>query len=242
MTLRKSVLGLAMVCALFFSAFAAANASAAGTTQFTCVKGATPLNFHDADCSEKTGTLEYGHVSVGTEATPTTATSTTSQVLTGTLAGVKVKITCTTLSGTGTATNFAGPPMDVKGTGIVLKYTGCTVTEPAGKSCVIPGGTITTNTLTSTTSLTSSPKGVVFSPPASGEFVKIKIEKCTVAALNGEFPVKGTETAIPRGAFLDTTSTSGTLTFGGNPATLVGSSTLKNTTSETPLALTETAT
>ena len=238
MTLRKSMLGLTMVCALLLSAFAAANASAEGTTQFTCVSGGT--QFSDPDCT--TAGTGFGHVTAGTGGTPWDAvgTSAAGQVLTGTLAGVKVKLTCTGLTGTGTTTNTEGPPMDVKGTGIVLKYTGCTVTEPAGKSCVIPGGTITTNTLTSTTSLTSTPKGFVFSPPASGEFVKIKIEKCTVAALNGEFPVKGTETAIPKGAFLETTATSGTLTFGGNPATLVGTSTVTNSVSKTPLTVTPT--
>jgi hypothetical protein len=240
MTVRKSMLGLTVVCALLFGAFAAANASAAeGTTTFTCSSTATVKEFSDADCTTKPGTA-FGHTAIpaGT-VTPTTATGTTSQVLKGVISGVEIEITCTAEAATGSGVNKEVPPMDASGSEIVIKYTGCTVTRPAGKGCVVKGGAITTNKLKSTTSLTTSPAGVKFEPETGTEFVPITIEKCTVVALNGTFPVKGTEIAVPRGAFLDTSGSVG-LTFAGNPATLTGSSTVKNTTSGTALVLTRT--
>jgi hypothetical protein len=130
--------------------------------------------------------------------------------------------------------------MDVDGSGIEIKYTGCTVTKPANKSCVVKNGAITTNILKSTTSLTTTPAGVKFEPSTGTEFVAITIEKCTTAALNGTFPVKGTEIAVPEGALLKTSGSTG-LTFAGNAAKLTGTNTVKNRTSGTGLALTKTA-
>ena len=241
MTMRKTMFGVATVCALLFSAFAAANASAAGTTTFTCTKG-EPKQFSDSHCTETGGTKEYKHVEVAPKTkTTVTSTSTTNQVLVGTLAGVGVEIVCTADTASGSGLQNDVTPMDVTGSEIVIKYTGCTVTKPAGKSCVVKGGAITTNKLKSTTSLTTSPKGVKFEPESGTEFVAITIEKCTVAALNGTFPVKGSEIGIPKGTTLETTAASSSLTFGGNVATLTGTNTVKGPSGD-GLALTETAT
>ena len=63
---RRATVGLSLLCALAFCAFAAQSASAAkavNTTAFTCVEGATK-DFSDAHCDTKVtaGTGQYGHV------------------------------------------------------------------------------------------------------------------------------------------------------------------------------------
>jgi hypothetical protein len=91
----------------------------------------------------------------------------------------------------------------MNGSEIVIKYTGCTVTKPAGKGWVVKGGRALPNKLKST-SLNATPTAVKFEPETGTEFGALTIENPTVTALNGTFPVKGTEIAVPRGAFLNT--------------------------------------
>jgi hypothetical protein len=50
MTGRRAIIGLSLICALAFAAFGAANASALGTTQFTCKPG-TGAGFSEAHCT-----------------------------------------------------------------------------------------------------------------------------------------------------------------------------------------------
>jgi hypothetical protein len=237
MTLRRSIMGLTVLCALVFSAFCAASASA-GVTSFTCSEAATVKDFAGADCFPSEPGTKFGHVEwAGT--TPIKGEGKETAVLAGSISGVKVKIQCTGSSATGSTTNVAGPPMSNTGKEVVISYTGCTVSEPAGKGCLVKGGAITTNKLATVS--VESPLGVKFSPESATNFVEITVEKCSVTALNGTFPVAGTITPAAKGAHLTTTTSSTGLTFAGNAATLVSTTTVKNASSNTALTYTVTA-
>jgi hypothetical protein len=251
MTARRSIVGLTVLCALVFCAFAVADASAAGTTAFTCVESGGKKDFSDADCSTKVaeGSGKFGHVSIANGTTTTLkSVGTTNQVLATTVAGITFEITCTGESNVGEVANEeVEGTMTVTGKNTVITYTGCTVTKPV-QGCVVksPGqstGTIVTNALKSMSFLTTTPKGVKFEPGSGSTFVEIEVSGCTTAALNGTKAITGTEIAVPRGAFLDTTAASSSLAFGGQKATLTGTTTIsahaaKETTFK-PLSITE---
>jgi hypothetical protein len=235
---RRAAIGLSLLCALVFSAISVSSAAAAteGTTAFTCSKEVTTKTFVGEHCLSGTGTKEYGHKAftgattiAGTNAkTETETTAAKAAMLNAKLAGVGVTIACTTVSSTGSeVNNLEGEKHDIKGSGIVISYSGCTVPEPASQHCsVANGGTITTNSLTSTSTNTS----IVFSPPASEIFANILLTGCLTSGLNGvNFPAKGTVAATPNGATLETTeaASTSTLTVGGNPAGLAQTETVR---------------
>jgi len=222
-----------------FSAIAVSSASAAtsGTTAFECTKSTTTKTFSDEHCNNSTtGTKEWGHkaIAAGSAISVTGSNAKTknetkeaeSAVLLGTIAGIPIELTCSTVASTGTfQNNVAGEVHSITGSNIVITYTGCVVKKPAEKGCVVTGGTIKTNTLT----VASKEMTLVFSPPASGIFTEISISGCSVAALNGTFPVKGTAAAVPNGATLSTTDagTTSTLTFAGQKAGLTQTETIR---------------
>jgi hypothetical protein len=145
-----------------------------------------------------------------------------SAVLEGTLAGVKVKIECETEKGSGEIENSS-----VTGTGLsnaTVHYTQCTVAAPAGQGCLVNNGLVLVTAhdaleLGGPTSFKDK-----FSPGPGLPFTTISIDGCTTTALNGNFNVTGTATALANNAnsTLEFTTTSGSaLKFGGNPATYV---------------------
>jgi hypothetical protein len=243
MTARRSIVGLTVLCALAFSAFAAANASAAGTTTFTCSEAASVKNFSDADCSTKVSEgAKFGHIAIaeGT-ATELKATGGT-QTLTTHVGGIVVELQCTavkTTSGSSTNTLVSGVMQNL-GSGIQLEYTGCTVLKPSGIGCTVGHdvgttyvpGTIITNTLKSETieGTTATTTGVKFTPAgvAGTPFAEITISGCTTTPPNlTNAKVLGTAVGTPSGANLVFTaaSTAG-LTFGGQTASLAGTITV----------------
>jgi hypothetical protein len=256
MTARRSIVGLTVLCALCFSAFAAANASAAGTTQFTCVKGAATTGFSDADCSTASATGPFHHVSVANGTTTTLkSVGTTIQILESTVGGIAFEISCTNESNVGEATNEevegevkGEKRMTITGKNIVITYTGCTVTKPAANGCVAnspgkPAGTIVTNNLKSMSLLTPT-KGIRFDPTTGTTFVEIVVSGCTTTLFNGTKVVSGFENTTPRGAFLDANAAGSALTFGGQAAMLTGTTTISGHTvgkeeAFTPLSVTE---
>jgi len=236
MSKSRSVLGIAVLFALALSAFSAANASALGTTAFTCVSGGT--EFEGAHClSGGGGAKEFKHVALTENPTSITATNANTAVgttasrpsiLSGTLAGVKTKLECTTTHGTGTLENKVEGEMVAHAEGI-LTYSGCSVLEPAGKGCVVKGGTVETAQLTG---ITKGPAmNAEIKPKVPSTFATITIEGCSVSALNNPFPVTGSLVAEITGATVTSTSeattTQNTLKFGGNKAGLDGALTLK---------------
>jgi hypothetical protein len=243
MSARKTTIGIVLVGALAFSVLVAASASAAptGYTAFTCKKVESGGTFTKAHCRKAdAGSGAYAHVGFAEKTSITftnagTATETTTAqpaFLKSTILGVKLGISCTTVSGTGTIENGKeGEEMFVGIAGIIT-YSGCTVTEPAGKGCVVKGGSLTTKELSATTK--GKGMNLEFIPKSGTTFVEITIEGCSVSALNGTFAVSGSLT-VPEieasGATLSTTEAqvteAGTLKWGGNKAGLEGSVTVK---------------
>jgi hypothetical protein len=69
---RRAVVGLSLLSALLFCAFAAQSASAAkavNTTMFTCVENGGKKDFADAHCDEKVAEGKFGHVAVANDVT-----------------------------------------------------------------------------------------------------------------------------------------------------------------------------
>ncbi|HET7444813.1 MAG TPA: hypothetical protein VFJ57_09165 [Solirubrobacterales bacterium] len=236
MSKRKSVLGIAVLCALALSAVVASSASASSATAYTCVQGKGVLN--GAHCLGTSGG-EYGHVEIkenevttGTATNANTASSTTAattSILKGALAGVETELSCTETHGEGTFSNKTeGGEMLGHAEG-KLHYTGCKVLKPVEKGCKVANeGTITTENLTGRTISTTQ---VEIKPVTGTKFTDIKIENCSIAALNNTFPVSGTLKASITGATLTSThaqtTTDNTLKFGGVKAGLEGALTLK---------------
>jgi hypothetical protein len=158
---RRAVIGLSLLCALLFSAFAVQSASAAttGTTAFTCVKvtGAATGDFKDAHCDETNiGKGEYVHEPLTTNPTAIESTNektkektlqSTPAVFKGEAALSKVEITCTTVKATGSIENgeeeVGGNKKHIirihngeKGKVFSTTYSGCTVQKPSTKCTV----------------------------------------------------------------------------------------------------------
>jgi hypothetical protein len=147
---RRNALGLSLLCALAFCAFAAPSAFAAkGTTAKTCVKVGPEHVYADAHCGKKTGgefeledTITPGTKTaiVGTNAkTKNNTTESKNPVLTAESLGVKVKLEGITVVTTGEIENKAGPPMSTEGQKIFVAYRGVRVIEPAGCTVNSPG-------------------------------------------------------------------------------------------------------
>jgi len=233
---RRSVIGLSLLCALLLSAIGVANASAAGTRAFTCKPGSTLPGFKDEHCTEaakSASEVKFVHSEIppGTatkfKATNNeTGTTTSLQILKGTLAGVEVELSATGAVAEGTITNkeVSGVMQNI-GEGITVKYTGVKVTKPAGLGCKVKNEELTTNSLKSTTAEGTTPAttGAVFSPTSGTEFISIPLEGCSVEGLNKAFPVTGSATGDPHGATLEFTKESTkNLVFGGAAASLTG--------------------
>jgi hypothetical protein len=144
---RRAIVGLCMLCALVFSAFAAQGAAAAtkGTTAFTCIQDpfGTLIGAH---CLTTGSGEKYSHVAIAENTTTelkgtnaNTASGTTAaapSILKVTIAGTPLELQATTVTGTGSATNkkAASGEHFVSGTGEIV-YTGVTVLKPEGKGC-----------------------------------------------------------------------------------------------------------
>jgi hypothetical protein len=138
MTSRKAVVGVSFLCALAFCAFGAASASAAATTAGECTNVGGTHDFTDPHCDNAVvpGTGPFGHVlfPAGLVVNTTTANDFTGIPsvfkLEAKIGGVSVAVTCNKVSGTGTVTNNAGPPMSVAFGDATIKFTECFVEKP----------------------------------------------------------------------------------------------------------------
>lgn len=226
MVSRRSAVALAVFCALAISAIPASGASAAKA--FTCVSSPIHGDRFGPHClPSEPPSSRYSHVSFAdntpliatNEDTASETTAAAVSVLTGSLSGVVTELQCTGVTGTGEMENTA---TQVKGTG-TLKYTGCTVVKPAGKSCKVNGETVETKELAAET---ESATVIKFNPVSGETFANVKIESCTVSALNNTFPVTGSVKGTVTGGTTTTTEAGvteqGTLKFGGNKAGLSG--------------------
>ena len=259
---RKAVIGLSLLSALLFCAFAAQSASAAAaknTTAVTCVKGGTDLDFKDEHCDEKVakGTGSFSHVAIapGTKTTISvtnakTANKTTEAaptILKGSIFGVKSEIVCKTVSGEGTLTNEeSGKEHKVSGT-VTANFTSCTVNKPAG--CKVKEPITTTSSTAGVEELGAGKNemGLEFKPTEGEVFSEVTLEGCLLA---GKY--KTTGTAIGTGTPAPTEKHSGTtnvftnamtketLKLAGNPAEISSSTTVTMSGGGNPIALTTT--
>jgi hypothetical protein len=276
MNRRKAIAGLAVVCALCFSAFAASGASAAGTTAGECTSTASVKDFEDAHCDRAVssgGTFghtlfkenEVVHVTATNDLTGTTEPA----VLEGVLAGVVAKVTCGTVSATGTVTN-KGPAtaMTAEFGTSTTKFTNCTVNQPTkceGQTAIV--GTTTANVTDPTTlglgeEKTQTEKSLRVYQEGKGTEMGLKFTPLTGQNLTTlmlpsscglgttPFPIKGFFYALPgRGgsatlsgatAKITVVSSLGGLTLGGNPVSLTASLTFRKE-GGNPLILTTTS-
>jgi hypothetical protein len=261
---RRAVVGLSLLSALLFCAFAAQSASAAAaknTTAVTCVKGGGELDFSDAHCDKKVEPKkgEFGHVAIANEATTVsvtnekTASETTAAaptILKGTVFGVKNEITCTKVAGEGTLTNSEPVAKEHKLTGtITANFTSCTVNKPAGFGCKVKEPITVKSNVEGVEGLGAGKNemGLEFKPTEGEVFNEIVIEGCF---LKGTF--KTTGTAIGTGTPAPTEKHSGTtnvftnamtketLKLAGNPAEVSSSTTVTMSGGGNPIALTTT--
>jgi hypothetical protein len=234
----KAVIGVCALCAFVFSAVAVQSAAGAvnGTTGFTCKEKKEPggVGFADAHCSTAVGTgAKFEHVAIpegvetkGTGTNAKTAGETTASTLEkirGSLSGVEVEIQATEAEATASGTNKLGAEHYIEGTG-VAKFSGVTVTKPAGKGCKVTGGTVTTKLLRAT-SLGQGMEGKL--EPAEGTvFASVSIEGCSIASLNNTFPVTGSIKCPGVGATTScthaATTAQNTLKFGGTKVGVEG--------------------
>jgi hypothetical protein len=219
----------AILCGLCLVAFAAPTASA--VTLHECKEAVgTGVAYSDSACSTKSESGKFQTVPIPVNTSVgLTFTATSSAVLSTTVAGVKFAITCTGGSGSGTARNVeTGGVMKVIGSEGHVKFEGCAVTTPAGGKCTVPA-TLETNTVKSETSEMND----VISPAAGTAFITIPVSgaECP-AALKGSKEVAGKASGVnTTGTTTEFTTTSGSaLTFGGQTATLTGSTHSKVTT------------
>jgi len=244
---RKAAVGLTLLCALVFPAFAASSASAevAGTTAFTCVpmiEGVT--GFKDAHCAEKAANqaeVKFVHKEIkqdettkihGTnEKTKNNTSEHTPAMLETAIAGISIKITCTKVFAHGNQTNKLEPAPSkehwIHGEKITVHYTEC---ELNLAKCEVENKTVLAEGITATT--TELGENIRFKPEVGNTFVTFNIvnkagEQCSIT---GKFPVVGSLRAQLSGATLNFTHKAitgeKTLTFGGQPAGLSGSITV----------------
>lgn len=250
---HRAVVGLSLLCALLFCAYAASSASASGTTAVTCVKSETGKgDFADAHCGQpKKGEGQFAHTAIPLS-TPTnislTNANTTSEtkgaqpfIFTGSIGLTKIEFSCSKAGGTGTLTNEEPEAGVMKVTGdakieasecTVVKPAKCTVKEPFAWDTHFKGYEGGTE------------MGIEFTPKNGKNFGSWELQgsECTLKgqsfAIEGSF--KGTVggTTEGQGATIGFTAASTTgLKWGGNPYTLTGSLT-PSMTEGNPIAFT----
>jgi len=237
MTGRRSIIGTFVLCALALCTFGAANASAGGREYMCEANTATNAEqFSDAHCTvEATGSGGYKHVEipngetqefvVANANTAKGTTAPTPTLLASTVAGVAVEVECTKVTGEGSLTNSE---KGTSGTGTV-NYSGCAVTKPAGKGCVVTEGGFKTALLAVTTEGLGANE-VQLGPKSGTEFTTVPISGCSMSGLNQKYAVSGKIIATAHGATLTTAheniTKQGTLNFGGSKAGLTGAVTV----------------
>jgi hypothetical protein len=218
MTGRRAVVGLSLLCALVFCAFAAPNAMAVqGTTAYTCKPepspGAGTKGFEDEHCTKGvTGTsAKWVHEEIKPDTkTEVTATNneTTTKVSVAKLKFVykKVEIELESNAFQSCAKGTDLENIVDKDTG-QMRVTGdwcgdftkvVLAKKPAG--CVLKGATISINPVSGY--LSFAVKGgeeeqmyVAFLPPDEKPFATFTFEKCTNGEFNGVYEVRGAAVA-----------------------------------------------
>jgi hypothetical protein len=216
---RRTAVGLSLLCALAFCAFAAQSALAAkakNTTAVTCVKGGGAKDFKDAHCDEKVTpeTGQFGHVAfslnatteveVNNSETKNNTTEPESAILKGTLAGAEAEVTCKTATSEGAAKaswienkeHSAAKEHTFLGT-VAVRFKECQVKKPA--KCTVKEPIEVKSVIEGVEGLTfganKEAMGVEFKPDGEGEsvpFAELTFEGAECALKGLTFQVLGT--------------------------------------------------
>jgi hypothetical protein len=246
---RKAVVGLSLLSALVFCAFAASSSPAA-ITAYTCVKkvevggeGFSKEHCKPSDAVKTGATFEEKTIAADTpteievtNAKTSTDTSTFVHArLEGLAAGIKTDITCETVEGTGSLTNNSngGGTMTVTGK-VAVKFRNCKteLTEaPKPNACKVE------EPIEAKANYSSVVEGAemyarfeqeVGIPFATLKFVNNGAETCPAALKIAEgFKVTGNATAEEDGATLRFPEKHSKLVFAGNAATFTSVATLR---------------
>jgi hypothetical protein len=233
---RKTIVMLALISALAISAVATSEASASGTTGFTCTAASGARDFADAHCTSQVGAGEgtFGHVALAgkkeiTLSNEKTASGTTAaqpSILIGLLAGVEVEVICTKVTGSGTLTNSeVGGSMQATGT-MTIEHSGCTVPRPSGCTVAEP----IVYSANYTTYQTETEMGLKYTPVEEPNFGTFTLKNCTLAntyGIAGKMETTAAGTPLGQGATQTWTTSMSKLTWGGSSYTLAGAITLR---------------
>jgi hypothetical protein len=221
MTARKNIVGLCMLCALVFSAFAAQGASAAtkGTTAFTCVSGAGTLRGQHC-LTTGTASATFGHVAIAENTTTelevtnekTFEETTTARptILKGTIAGVALTLTAKKVSKGPESVNWVENKKAASGEHYIhgefrIHFTevtanhGCKIFDDTGG---VKGaeGTLTTTQLTTTTE--GQGDFLKFQPSVGNVILTYTVSGCEAgfSSLEKTYKVEGSVKGVPTGA------------------------------------------
>jgi hypothetical protein len=215
MTRCRLTIGALALCALSVCAFGASSSVAANPHWYTCKNVGVPLGtFTSSTCSGPRFTEQAWETVKAPKKTRINVTSTKrkkgeeEEVLPnefkGTVAGIKLEITCGTMtSGDEAETKEGGKETVIDETekgeattgGGFFKYTECAVATPEPTKCKVKGGGFTTVNLIGTTSMASEAEEAVslikMSPETGTTIATITIEGCGMGALNGPKTLTG---------------------------------------------------
>ncbi len=208
MTRGKSILGALALCALSVCVFAAANASAAELTAVTCgAVGAGTGKYKDATCTtpkEEGKNFDTTAIPVGTT-TPVTGSGVGKAILKGTVAFLKVEITCENTDVKGHVTNRepSAGKHTIEGSKIFIDYTEChaSLESDTTKTCRVEDiatgnkDTILTKELKSTT--TGTAHDIKFEPAVAGQpFAEFNILNEKTLAEKEACPIPKTKVTV----------------------------------------------
>lgn len=250
---RKSILGLSLFSVLLVCALAAQGASAAWqtatkTTAFTCVKegGLKDFGVGDSHCSKEkvpAGTGEFGHVEIAPNTghtkvvttNETTGGATEPAVLTGSLLGASVKITCKKVANVGGEAgenaNWLENVQTVEGTVTKhdiaghssINFTECSQ-EGNGAKCKVKEPIEVNTNVTAQEEPTTENMAYLFAAETGKPYTTIGFEgTCLIASTE----VKGSARGTTEGATLKFEGKDEELTAFGNAATFTGKFTTK---------------
>jgi hypothetical protein len=209
-----------------------------GTTAVTCVEAGIPEtgDWEDKHCSEpnlsETGNWKHEAIPVNQKTESHSESTLPSITLAGTIATIKLAITCTGGTGTGFLTNEE-PSIGshtLTGSGISLAYSGCDM--KVGKTtCSLKGGEVDIQGLRSmdVQDAHGFPMGIKFEPEKGTTLFTVTAgPECPLIA-STTLEVEGSFLGVPHGATLEFTqaSTKPTLTLGGNAMDIEDTETLR---------------
>lgn len=216
MTVRRTVWGLSILCALLVNGVAVQGASAAGTTAYTCVATFSGAQFTENHCKTSAGGgAGFHHVAIANNTTTEVTAGSGTVQLKATVGGILVELEASPISAFGWMENREeGGEMYADGQGSAT-FLGATVASPVAKGCEVFSDVIgkpgTAGIVFSAPGLTGTTKGqgdAVKLQPTFGEaLATFWIQNCkgsaALEALNKQYTVTGSLKGMSNGATLN---------------------------------------